>query len=168
MGADGATGTVRAEFTVHPGTLAQAQPTPTGPGLTDIKVQRLHALAEAALDGEPDAARLRALPADYALAELRALPGIGPFSAELVLIRGAGHPDVFPRHEPRLHRATATAYGLGTPAADDVARLAGIADRWRPYRSGVALLLRAQAADRPGAACHGAPPPSRRHAARPQ
>jgi len=122
------------------------------PGLTDLKMRRLHALAEAALDGELDAARLRALPADHALAELRALPGIGPFSAELVLIRGAGHPDVFPRHEPRLHQAMATAYGLDPAATNDVARLARIADRWTPYRSWVALLLRtrAQDTDRPG------------------
>ncbi|MFB6606491.1 DNA-3-methyladenine glycosylase family protein [Streptomyces noursei] len=35
------------------------------PGLTDVKIQRLHSLAEAALDGQLDAARLRALPADY-------------------------------------------------------------------------------------------------------
>ncbi|WP_275460959.1 DNA-3-methyladenine glycosylase family protein [Streptomyces noursei] len=115
------------------------------PGLTGVKIQRLHSLAEAALDGQLDAARLRALPADYALADLRALPGIGPFSAELVLIRGAGHPDVFPRHEPRVHRALAAAYGLGAPAAADVARLAAVADRWRPYRSWVATLLRIRA-----------------------
>ncbi|WP_030058523.1 DNA-3-methyladenine glycosylase family protein [Streptomyces novaecaesareae] len=134
------------------GQALHAFPTPaalrtlTGvPGLTDLKIQRLHALAEAALDGHLDAARLRALPADQALAELRALPGIGPFSAELVLIRGAGHPDVFPRHEPRLHRAIVGAYGLDASAATDVTRLAGIADRWRPYRSWVALLLRSRA-----------------------
>ncbi|WP_344582434.1 DNA-3-methyladenine glycosylase 2 family protein [Streptomyces lunalinharesii] len=119
------------------------------PGLTDVKIQRLHSLAEAALDGQLDAARLRALPADHALAELRALPGIGPFSAELVLIRGAGHPDVFPRHEPRVHRAVAAAYGLGAPAAADVARLADVADGWRPYRSWVATLLRVRAQDTP-------------------
>lgn len=109
-------------------------------GLTDVKVERLHAIADAAEDGALDAARLRALPADDALAELRGLPGIGPFSAELILIRGAGHPDVFPRHEPRLHAAMARAYGGD---AGDVPRLAGIAERWRPYRSWVALLLRA-------------------------
>ncbi|MFJ1995053.1 DNA-3-methyladenine glycosylase family protein [Streptomyces asiaticus] len=116
------------------------------PGLTEVKIERLHALAEAADAGELDAARLRSMPADYALAALRDLPGIGPFSAELILIRGAGHPDVFPRHEPRLHAAMAGAYGLDETAARDVRRLAGIADRWRPYRSWVALLLRARAA----------------------
>lgn len=113
-------------------------------GLTDLKLERLHALAEAADTGELDAARLRALPADDALAALRTLPGIGPFSAELILIRGAGHPDVFPRHEPRLHAAMAEEYGLGE-SGSDVNQLAGIAERWKPYRSWVALLLRARA-----------------------
>ncbi|MEU8876187.1 DNA-3-methyladenine glycosylase 2 family protein [Streptomyces javensis] len=116
------------------------------PGLTGVKIERLHALAEAADAGELDAARLRSMPVDDALAALRQLPGIGPFSAELILIRGAGHPDVFPCHEPRLHAAMTGAYGPGETAAGDIRRLAGIADRWRPYRSWVALLLRARAA----------------------
>ncbi|AEM80939.1 DNA-3-methyladenine glycosylase family protein [Streptomyces violaceusniger] len=115
------------------------------PGLTEVKIERLHALAEAADAGELDAARLRAMPADDALTALRTLPGIGPFSAELILIRGAGHPDVFPRHERRLHAAIATAYGLDETASGDIGRLAGIADGWRPYRSWIALLLRARA-----------------------
>ena len=114
------------------------------PGLTDVKLDRLHALAEAADAGELDAAGLRGLPADDALAALRTLPGIGPFSAELILIRGAGHPDVFPRNERRLHAAMAAEYGLGE-SGSDVDELAGIAERWKPYRSWVALLLRARA-----------------------
>ncbi|MGQ4512125.1 DNA-3-methyladenine glycosylase family protein [Streptomyces sp. DW26H14] len=115
------------------------------PGLTGTKIERLHALADAAGAGRLDAARLRGMPVDDALAELRALPGIGPFSAELILPRGAGHPDVFPRHERRLHAAMAEAYGLGEAGSDDVERLAGIAEGWKPYRSWVALLLRARA-----------------------
>ncbi|MEV0248053.1 hypothetical protein AB0H76_15780 [Nocardia sp. NPDC050712] len=117
------------------------------PGLTDIKVERLNALADAALDGKLDAATLRSLPVDQALAALRELPGIGPFSAELILIRGAGYPDVFPRNEPRVHQAIATEYGLA--GTDDIDQLAAIAERWRPYRSWVALLLRARASESP-------------------
>nr|WSZ99232.1 DNA-3-methyladenine glycosylase 2 family protein [Streptomyces sp. NBC_00857] len=119
------------------------------PGLTAIKIERLHALADAALDGRLDASQLRAQPVEFALADLKELPGIGPFSAELILIRGAGHPDVFPRNEPRVHKAMAAAYGLDTEAADSPTRLAAIADAWRPYRSWIALLLRAHAHDHP-------------------
>jgi DNA-3-methyladenine glycosylase II len=112
------------------------------PGLTDVKVLRLRALADAALDGRLDAASLRGQPADAALAALRELPGIGPFSAELILIRGAGHPDVFPRHEARLLSAVAAEYQLEPAEGGDLSRLAAIADGWRPYRSWVGLLLR--------------------------
>ncbi|MEU7374446.1 hypothetical protein [Streptomyces albidoflavus] len=41
----------------------------------------------------------------------------------------------------------ATEYGLDAATAGDSARLARIATAWRPYRSWVALLLRARAQD---------------------
>lgn len=111
------------------------------PGLPEIKTERLRAIADAALAGDLDAARLRAMPPADALAHLRTLPGIGPFSAELILIRGAGHPDVFPGYERRLHGAMADAYHLDNPGPGQLAELSA---RWAPYRSWVALLLRAQ------------------------
>ncbi len=57
-------------------------------GLAGRKPEWLRALGEAALRGELDAATLRALPRDEALAQLGRLGGIGPFSAELVQLRG--------------------------------------------------------------------------------
>ncbi len=110
-------------------------------GLPAVKVQRLHAIATAALDGRLDAATLRAAGPDQALADLRSLPGIGPFGAELVLIRGAGEPDHFARSERRLHAAMAEAYGVD---AGDVDALAAIAARWSPFRSWVGFLFRAR------------------------
>jgi DNA-3-methyladenine glycosylase II len=115
------------------------------PGLSDRKLQWLHALAAAALDGQLDAERLRSLPRERALAELRSLPGIGGFSAELILLRGAGDPDHFPSHERRLQRAMARAYHLDGPPA--LERLRAIAEGWRPYRTWVSLLLRAELED---------------------
>ncbi len=109
------------------------------PGLPDVKIGRLRVLADAALAGDLDAARLRAMPPADALAHLRTLPGIGPFSAELILIRGAGHPDLFPAWERRLHAAIADAYDLDNPSPSE---LAGLSARWAPYRSWAALLLR--------------------------
>ena len=111
-------------------------------GLPVVKVQRLHAIATAALDGRLDAATLRAAGPAQALADLQSLPGIGPFGAELVLIRGAGEPDHFARSERRLHAAMAEAYGVD---AGDVDALAAIAARWSPFRSWVGFLFRARA-----------------------
>ena len=87
-----------------------------------------------------DAGALRALPADQALERLEGLLGIGPFSAQLILVRGAGAPDVLPASEPRLGRAVALAYGLdAAPSGQELERLAA---NWRPYRSWVSFLLR--------------------------
>jgi DNA-3-methyladenine glycosylase II len=109
-------------------------------GLTEVKVDRLRGIARAALDGRLGAAHLRSLPREQALAELLALPGIGPFSAELTLLRGAGDPDHLPTAEPRLGRAVALAYEL--PEPPDPAALNARGQVWRPYRTWVTLLLR--------------------------
>ncbi len=115
------------------------------PGLTTQKVDRLRALACAAVGGALDAARLRALPVEDALVGLKELPGIGDFSAQLILLRGAGEPDYLPTAEPRLGRAVARAYGLDhPPSATDLADLAAA---WRPYRTWATVLLRAMLED---------------------
>lgn len=112
------------------------------PGLTGRKPEWLRAIAGAALEGRLDADKLRGLPPEQALAELKELPGIGDFSAELVLLRGAGEPDRAPRHEPRVARAAALAYQL--PDTPTAAELAQLSENWKPYRTWVCLLLRAQ------------------------
>jgi DNA-3-methyladenine glycosylase II len=110
------------------------------PGLTGRKPEWLRSVAAAALEGRLDAARLRAMPPEQALADLRELPGIGDFSAELILLRGAAAPDEIPRCEPRLARAVALAYNLPQPpATQELQRVSGT---WRPYRTWVTLLLR--------------------------
>jgi 3-methyladenine DNA glycosylase/8-oxoguanine DNA glycosylase len=130
------------------GSMLRAFPAPAAlakmeyqPGLPGPKIPRLRAIAEAAAGGMLDAAALRAMPAEEALKQLQLLPGIGRFSAELILIRGAGHPDVFPRSETRLHEIMRDAYHL--PGAG-VAELAEIAESWAPFRSWVSFLFRVE------------------------
>lgn len=115
------------------------------PGLSGRKVEYLRALAHAALEGKLEASYLRSLTTTEALAKLKELPGIGDFSAELILLRGAGEPDRCPTREPRLARAVAMAYGLKeTPTAEEVGE---ISEGWRPYRSWVGLHLRTMLED---------------------
>ena len=106
-------------------------------GLTTRKIDQLRALGEAARAGILTRERLRDLACSDAVAELQRLPGIGPFSSELIMIRGVGAPDALPANERRVERAIRAAYGL---AAD--AELGPVTDAWRPYRSWCALLLR--------------------------
>ena len=110
------------------------------PGLAGRKPEWLRSLAQAALDGQLDAARLRAMPPEEALADLKKLPGIGDFSAALTLLRGAGAPDAVAAQEPRMARAVALAYGLPGPAAPE--QILQISENWRPYRTWVTLLMR--------------------------
>jgi DNA-3-methyladenine glycosylase II len=110
------------------------------PGLNPEKVIRLHGVAEAALDGRLDAARLRSMPFEEALTSLRSIRGIGEWSAQHVLLRGAGVADAVPLADPRTRQAIRTAYELsGEP---DDGELIAIADAWRPFRMWGFVLVR--------------------------
>jgi DNA-3-methyladenine glycosylase II len=80
------------------------------------------------------------MPADEALATLRQLPGVGPFPAGLILIRGAGAPDVFTTGESRLPAAIRKVYHLPEAATEGDYR--SIAEGWRPLRAWVSFWLR--------------------------
>jgi DNA-3-methyladenine glycosylase II len=114
--------------------------------VSELKSDRLKAIAEAAESGRLDAEELRTMPVAEALARLKTLPGIGDFSAELVLLRGAAHPDGFPDAETRLHEEMRLNYPATTTA-----ELREVADAWRPFRTWVSLLLRVQQEERTGA-----------------
>jgi DNA-3-methyladenine glycosylase II len=115
-------------------------------GLPTTKVERLHAIARAALDGDLDAERLRELEPEEAIVRLQDLPGIGPFWASLIVLRAVGPTDALALGEPRTRRAAARAYDRPELERDDDAFVA-LAETWRPYRTWVSVLLRATAAD---------------------
>ncbi len=109
-------------------------------GLPERKLATLRALAQAAAQGTLHGEHLRALGGDAAVEELQRLPGVGPFTAQGIVVRGAGEPDYLATAEPRMARAAALAYRLDAPlTADELARRA---EAWRPYRSWVGVLLR--------------------------
>jgi DNA-3-methyladenine glycosylase II len=76
---------------------------------------------------------LRAGPYDEVEAWLRAIPGIGPWSAAFILIRGLGRMERL-AGEPALLRAAARLYGLDEATADAaVARIAARYGEWQGY-----------------------------------
>jgi len=82
------------------------------------------ALADGRLDLGPGADR------DRARHVLGTLPGIGPWTVEMVAMRALGDPDAFPVGDLGVRRGGAR---LGLP--DRPAALAGRAGRWRPWRA---------------------------------
>jgi AraC family transcriptional regulator of adaptative response / DNA-3-methyladenine glycosylase II len=67
---------------------------------------------------------------DAARDQLLALPGIGPWTAEVIAMRGLGDPDAFPASDLGL-RLAAEQLGLPTDQREFSAR----SQRWRPWRS---------------------------------
>jgi len=107
------------------------------------KGEYLRAVAEAALDGLLDGAALRAIDPGQAVQRVQQVKGLGPFAAELVVLRGANAPDAVPRHEPRLDAEIAEQYGPGRALAD-------VSQAWRPYRTWAAVCLRVLREQRTG------------------
>jgi DNA-3-methyladenine glycosylase II len=80
------------------------------PGLDSTRLERLHAVARAALEGQLEPAPLVALEPARALEQLQRLPGIGPTYATLILLRSTGVTDVLTLNEPRLPSYVAHLY----------------------------------------------------------
>jgi AraC family transcriptional regulator of adaptative response / DNA-3-methyladenine glycosylase II len=84
----------------------------------------LEALRSGELDLTPGGDRERAR------ATLEALPGIGPWTSEVVAMRALGDPDAFPATDLGVRRG---AQAIGLPGAG--AMLIACAERWRPWRA---------------------------------
>jgi DNA-3-methyladenine glycosylase II len=122
---------------------------PDFPGIEASRMARLHGVARAALDGQLDAAALRATSHEAALTDLQRINGLGPLYATLVYLRSTGVKDALTLGEPRLASYLRHYYGLTkTPGAAAVER---IAEAWRPFRTWAAVLFRV-AGDRDGLA----------------
>ena len=112
------------------------------PSLPAEKIERLHAVARAALDGLLDVDRLRALGDIEGPASLLAIRGIGPFWASGIYLRAGGIVDWF-ADEPIAIAALGALHGLGDHPS--TVEIAALTDMYRPYRMWACFLLRVAA-----------------------
>ncbi|MFG2039864.1 DNA-3-methyladenine glycosylase family protein [Dactylosporangium sp. NPDC048998] len=101
-------------------------------GLTRARAKTLHTVATEWADGD----RLAGLAADEARRMLLAIPGVGPWTADYLLVRALQHPDTFAPGDLVARRAL----GLDQQEAG---RRASV---WAPYRSYALLHLWTEAA----------------------
>jgi DNA-3-methyladenine glycosylase II len=101
-------------------------------GLSHSKVAYTHGLAEAFVSGVVDPYTLEKADDATIRETLVALKGIGPWTAEMFMIFGLGHLDVWSPGDLGLRRAVEHYFGELTPE---------LPDRWRPYRSIAAWYL---------------------------
>ena len=103
-------------------------------GLSRSKASYIIGMAEAFRSGEIDPHQLSRADTETVIRQLTGLKGIGPWTAEMFLIFGMGHPDVWSPGDLGLRNAVWAHFGEDT-------NLTEIADRWRPFRSYAALYL---------------------------
>ena len=109
------------------------------PGIHE-KIDRLHGVAGAAMDGQLDVGRIQAMGPDVAMEDLRSLKGIGPFYSALIVVRGSGFADL-PVAEPMALEIVGRLYGLSGPPSED--EFLQMAERWKPFRTWAIVLIRA-------------------------
>lgn len=108
-------------------------------GVSRQKHRTLVELGRATRDGLLDLAGLAGLDDVAAREALLDLHGIGPWTADVVLLSMLGRPDVWPVGDRALQ--VAAHEELGLPEVPVPAQLERLAVPWRPHRSAVARLL---------------------------
>ena len=111
---------------VDPGQLREA-------GLSWRKISTLRDLAQRLTDGRLDQDVVSSLPDEELMAELTAIPGIGPWTVQGALLIALQREDVVLPGDLALRKAIQGAYRLDhLPSQQEVL---AIAEKWRPYRS---------------------------------
>lgn len=101
-------------------------------GLTGAKARALRGIAQAVARGDVDWVRLAAAPFEEAVARLCDLPGVGPWTAAYVRLRGLADHDAFPATDLGVIRSMRRLHPAGD--ALTVRDIAAIAEAWRPWR----------------------------------
>lgn len=104
-------------------------------GLSRQKIRYGLALAQAQIDFDA----LRDQPTDEVVKKLTALPGIGPWTAEIYAMFSLGHSDVFAPGDLALQEGTRLLFDLAErPKPKELAQMA---KAWSPWQSVAARLL---------------------------
>jgi DNA-3-methyladenine glycosylase II len=102
-------------------------------GMSWRKIGTLRDLAERVSDGRLDPDALAVLPDDELMAQLTTVPGIGPWTVQGAVIIAFQREDIVMPGDLALRKAVQAAYELDhLPSQQEVA---GIAAKWRPYRT---------------------------------
>ncbi len=108
-------------------------------GISRQKSAYLLEIADRAAAGELDRASFAALSDEDAIARLCEIRGVGHWTAEIVLMRGLGRPDVFPAGDLGLQVAVQEVLGLRERPSEKTLRT--IAERWKGWGSYAAFYL---------------------------
>lgn len=121
------------------GILASTDEELRADGFSRQKARYVRALAAALEDGSLDLDAVALLADAEARVALVALPGIGPWTAEVYLLSALRRPDTWPVGDIALQEGARRARRLeARPTPDE---LSAIGEGWRPHRASAARLL---------------------------
>jgi DNA-3-methyladenine glycosylase II len=110
-----------------------------GDGFSRQKARYVRVLAGAVEEGSLDLGAVASLDDQAARAALVALPGIGPWTAEVYLLSALRRPDTWPVGDIALQEGARRARRLVARPSPDELELIG--EAWRPHRATAARLL---------------------------
>ncbi len=122
-------------LTAEPEVAAASEDDLRAAGLSRQKIRYAHALAAARIDFEA----LRDAPTDEVIVTLTAVPGIGPWTAEIYAMFSLGRADVFAPGDLALQEAARVLFDLPERPRERAFRQ--MAEAWAPWRSVAARLL---------------------------
>ncbi len=108
-------------------------------GLSRAKAKSFHGLAQAAKEGRFHHDNLMAIDDETAQKTLIALPGVGPWTADIYLLTACLRSDVWPWGDVALQSSAQDLFNLKT--RPDKKRMLQLAEPFRPYRAVLARLL---------------------------
>ena len=125
----------------HAEVIAAADPEVIGRlGIVRQRVRAMQALASAVASGEIELHR--SAPLEATLDALRALPGIGDWTAQLIAMRALGWPDAWPAADIGLMNALiASTPGIKSNRLHDARHITTLAEAWRPWRAYAVMRL---------------------------
>jgi DNA-3-methyladenine glycosylase II len=102
-------------------------------GLSKQKLGYLRDLTAKAISGELPVERLHELPDEEIVTAVRAVKGIGLWTAQMFLMFRLGRPDVLPVHDLGIRKGVKRLFRLRALPSPE--RIEALAEPWRPYRS---------------------------------
>lgn len=101
-------------------------------GVSRRKAETIHALAKTVEENAIRLSQFTTMSDEDIARALMGVKGIGPWTAEMVLIFAMGRRDVFPAHDVALQSTIKELYGVDASKPETIR---DVSNRWRPYRS---------------------------------
>jgi DNA-3-methyladenine glycosylase II len=108
-------------------------------GLSGAKAATIRGLARAVVRDEIDLTSIHTLPDQKVIELLTSVKGIGPWTAEMILMHSLGRADIFSKGDLGLRKGIMRLYGLKKMPSDRL--MEKLAKTWSPWRTYAARVL---------------------------